>query len=60
VIHIDPSSNFLKKADNKKKSEAKPIKLRAIKLVSYDGTLSVLLTNLSDKKKFSAKHIIKL
>ncbi len=60
VIHIAPSGNFLKKADNKKKSEAEPIKLRVIKLVSYDGTLSVLLTNLSNKKKFSAELIIKL
>ena len=60
VIHIDPSSNFLKKTDNKIKSEAKQIKLRVIKLVSNDGTLSVLLTNLSAKKKFSAKMIIRL
>jgi len=60
VIYINPSSNFLKKVDNNKKSEAKPIKLRAIKLVSYDGTLSVLLTDLLSKKKFSAKQIIKL
>ena len=60
VIHIDPSGNFLKKADNKDKSEAKPIKLRVIKLVSYDGTVSVLLTDLYDKKKFPVKLIIEL
>ncbi len=60
VIYINPSSNFLKKADNKKKSEAEPIKLRVIKSVSYDGTVSVLLTNPHDKKKFTAKLITEL
>ncbi|MCP4157196.1 MAG: IS4 family transposase [bacterium] len=60
VIHISPSANFLKKADNKKKSEAEPIKQRVIKLVSPDGTVSVLLTDLYDMKKFSAKLITEL
>ncbi|MCP4150016.1 MAG: IS4 family transposase [bacterium] len=60
VIHIDPSGNFLKKAHKKNKSEAKPIKLRVIKLTAPDGTVSVLLTTLYDKKKFSAKLVTEL
>ena len=60
MIHINPSGNFLKKADKKSKSQAKPIKLRVIKLISPDGTLSVLLTDLYDVKKFPPEQITKL
>ena len=60
LIHIDPSGNFLKNADKKIKSEAKPIKLRVIKLISPDGTVSVLLTDLYDKNKFPAKLVTEL
>lgn len=60
LIDIDPSGNFLKKADKKSKSQAKPIKLRVIKLISPDGTVSVLLTDLYDAKKFSCKQITEL
>jgi len=58
VVHIDPSSNFIKKADIQGKS--KPIKLRVIKLTSPDGTESVLLTDLYDMKKFSAEQVTEL
>ncbi len=60
MIHIEPSGNFLKKAGMKNESEAKPIKLRVIKLISPDGTVSVLLTDLYDVKKFTREQITEL
>ena len=60
MIHINPSGDFLKKADKKNKSEAQPIKSRVIKPISPDGTVSALLTDLHDLNKFSAKPITEL
>jgi hypothetical protein len=59
-IFIDPSNKFLKKVRKEDKKTLQPIKLRIIKLVSYDGKVSVLLTNLFDKNEFSQKEIIDL
>lgn len=59
-ICIDPSSNYLNKIPKKQRKELQAIKLRVIKLVSPDGTVSVLLTNLYDKEKFPAQDITSL
>ena len=59
-IWIDPSNNYLRKTAKKQREQLKAIKLRVIKLVSPDGTVSVLLTNLYDKKEFPAQEIISL
>ena len=59
-IFIDPSSKFLKKISKEDKKNLRSIKLRIIKLISNDGTVSVLLTNLFDKNEFSQKEIIDL
>lgn len=59
-ICVDPSSNYLNKMPKKQRKELQAIKLRVIKLVSPDGTVSVLLTNLYDKEKFPAQDIISL
>lgn len=51
IIDINPTSNFLSGLPCKNRKKVKPIKLRAIKMVSpSDGTVSVLLTNLYGAK----------
>ncbi len=60
IIWITPSNNFLKKIPAKKRKNSKAIKLRVVKLTSPDGTISVLLTNLFDRKEFSKSNIIAL
>jgi hypothetical protein len=59
-ICIDPSSNYLNKIPKKQRKQIEAIKLRVIKLVSPDGTVSVLLTNLYDKATFPAQDVIAL
>lgn len=59
-ICIDPSSNYLSKIPKKERKNLEALKLRVIKLVSPDGTVSVLLTNLHDKNQFPAEEIISL
>lgn len=60
VIWIDPSSKYLRKISPRQRKKLKAIKLRVIRLVSPDGELSVLLTNLFDKKEFPTSEIIDL
>jgi hypothetical protein len=60
VIWITASNTFKRKVSIKERRELKPIKLRIIKLVHPDGTLSVLLTNLFGKKKYARDQIINL
>jgi len=59
-ICIDPSGKYLSKIPKKQRKGLKAIKLRVIKLVSPDGTVSVLLTTLSDKREFSAQELTSL
>ena len=60
VIWIDPSNAYRKHAGIKQWRQAKPIKLRVIKLVAPDGILSVLLTNLFDAQTFIQQDITEL
>jgi hypothetical protein len=61
TVWLEPSGNFLRKKTTKKnRGLFKGFKLRIIKLVAPDGTVSVLLTNLYDKKTFRRKDIINL
>lgn len=60
IIWITPSNKFKSKVGIKERKNLKPIKLRIIKLVSPDGTVSVLLTNLFNKKRYSRMEIIDL
>jgi hypothetical protein len=60
IIFITPSNKYKNKLTAKQRKMLKPIKLRIIKLVSPDGEVSVLLTNLFDKKKFPKNEIINL
>jgi len=59
-ICIDPSNNYLSKIPKKQRKDLEALKLRVIRLVSPDGTVSVLLTNLYDTKQFPAQEIIDL
>lgn len=60
IIWVDPSSKFLRKIAVTERKKQKAIKLRIIKLVSPDGTISVLLTNLYNKTLFPCGEIINL
>lgn len=60
VIWITPSNKYKSKISISERLKLKPIKLRIIKLVSPDGTVSVLLTNLFNKRKYNRNEIINL
>jgi len=60
IIWITPSDKFLKKTPKRERKDLKAIKLRVVRLVSPDGTLSVLLTSLCDKKEFPSQELSSL
>ena len=59
-IVLTPSNNFLHRARAKQRRKTHPIQLRIIRLVSPDGKVSALLTNLSNTIRFSKEQIIDL
>lgn len=59
-ICIDPGSRYLSKIPKEEREHVKAITLRVVKLVSPEGTVSVLLTNLFDKKAFPAQELTSL
>ncbi len=59
-ILLDPSNNFLKGLSRRQRKKAKGIQLRIIRLVSPDGTVSVLLTNMLNMAAFPMQEIIDL
>lgn len=60
LIWIDPSSAFLGKKPKREQSGIRSIQLRAIRLESPDGIVSVLLTNLFDRTIFARGEIVAL
>jgi len=60
LIWIDPSSAFLRKKPKRARQGIRPIQLRVIRLESPDGIVSVLLTNLFDRKTFPHTEIVAL
>ena len=60
IIWITPSKSAKAKLSVKERKKLKAVKMRAIRLESPDGTISVLLTNLLGKISFSADEIIDL
>jgi hypothetical protein len=60
LIYIQPSQTYLSECTKEQKENAKPILLRVLRLVSPDGTTSVLLTNLTDKSTIPVQDIIDL
>lgn len=60
-LYIDPTDNFLAKLPKENRKKIKSIKLRIIRMESpTDGTVSVLLTNLYNKSKFSSQDLTDL
>jgi hypothetical protein len=57
IVTLLPSKSYLAKLTTEEKLTVKPITLRLIRLKSPDGTLSVLLTNMNDNNRFTAKAI---
>jgi hypothetical protein len=60
IIWITPSNKYLSKIPLRERANCQVIKLRVIKLVSPDGTISVLLTNLFDAREYKRREIIDL
>jgi hypothetical protein len=60
TIRVTPSGKYLSKIERSHRKEVKAVKLRILRLTSPDGTVSVLLTNLYDKKRFPYADIINL
>ncbi len=60
VICIDPSQNYIQQVPVDDRRQLNSIKLRAVKLVSPDGVVSVLLTNLFDMNKYGCDELISL
>ncbi|WP_143156307.1 IS4 family transposase [Desulfacinum infernum] len=59
-ICITPSNNYLKGLSTRQRKKAGVIQLRMIRLVSPEGKISVLLTNLLHKAGFPKEEIIEL
>ncbi|MCK5015367.1 MAG: IS4 family transposase [Candidatus Omnitrophica bacterium] len=60
IIEVAPTQRAKAKFPKHEREKLQPIKLRVTRLISPDGILSVLLTNLFDKSKFSRESIIEL
>jgi hypothetical protein len=59
-IWIAPSGKYLSKVSASQREKLKAFRVRIIKLVSPDGTVSVLLTNLYNQTEFPKQEIIAL
>ena len=60
ILWIDPSDSFLRRQSESVRDPDAAKSLRAIRLESPDGTVSVLLTNLYEPVAFPAEKIIRL
>jgi hypothetical protein len=60
IIQIAPTQKGKAKFPKHERKKLQPIKLRVIRMIAPDGTVSVLLTNLFDKTQFSTESIIEL
>ncbi len=59
-ISLTPSNNYLAGLSARERKKTGGIQLRAIRLVSPDGEVSVLLTNMLNKSQFEREEIIDL
>ncbi len=60
LIWINPSDTYSRQVSAKDRKLLQPIKLRAVRLVSPEGIVSVLLTNLFNVNEFTCDEIIAL
>lgn len=59
-ILLHPSNNYLDGLSRRQRKKAKVIQLRIIRLVSPDGTVSVLLSNLLNQSRYPGEDIVDL
>jgi hypothetical protein len=59
-IALTPSNNYLQRLSAKKRKKAGGIQLRVIRLVSPEGKISVLVTNMLNQSRFQRAQIIQL
>ena len=60
LLNIHPSQTYLHGLRAEQRRLARPVQVRAIRMVSPDGVLSVLLTSMIDVRKFPRRDIIDL
>lgn len=60
IVWIDPTGKLLRTLPKQQRDEVTPIMLRAVRLESPDGTVSVLLTSLINTTAFPADSIVEL
>ncbi|SLM31257.1 conserved hypothetical protein [Desulfamplus magnetovallimortis] len=60
IVYITATNNIKRKFGINERKNLKPIKVRVIRLESPDGTVSVLLTNLFGKNRYTAIEITDL
>ncbi len=60
VAYIKPSNKAKQKVEISRRHSLKAVKARIVRLVSPDGEVSVLLTNLFNKNKYPADEIVGL
>lgn len=60
LINIEPSYDYLHQCSLEEKALARPVRLRAIRLESPDGTVSALLTSMTEIRQFPMVDIINL
>ena len=60
IIYLDVTDSYKRNRSILNRHCAQPLRLRVIRLVSPEGKVSVLLTNLFDKTEYSAESIIEL
>jgi hypothetical protein len=60
IVYLKPTHKYPQKMSCKQRNQIKPIKVRVVRLKSPDGTLSVILTNLWDRKKYPRQEIMAL
>lgn len=60
IIYLQPSNKARGQLKNAERQHLRPLKIRVIRLTSPDGRVSVLLTNLFDRKTFRYHEFINL
>lgn len=60
IIWLDPTNSYRRQVPAEDRKHLLPTRIRAIKLVSPDGVVSVLLTNLFDMTEFTCNEMIAL
>lgn len=60
IIYLKPSNKSLDKLNSEERKNLRPIKIRVIRLTSPEGSVSVLLTNLFNRKSFHYNEFIAL